>query len=65
MIKKDLKFAFVEETVKHNLKNILSTLRLRNHTSDIINSVVVQTESEKQIKLVFIRNNRKEFITLL
>lgn len=39
----------------------------RNHTSDIISSVVVQTESGQLVKLVFVRNrnNRKEFITLL
>ena len=67
MIKKNLKFAFVEETVRHNLKYILSTLRQRNHTSDIISSVVVHTESGQLVKLVFVRNrnNRKEFITLL
>ena len=67
MIKKNLKFAFVGETVRHNLKNILSTLGQRNHTSDIISSVIVQTESKQQVKLVFIRNrnNRREFITLL
>ena len=67
MIKKNLKFAFVGETVKHNQKYLLSTLRKRNHTSDIISSVVVQTESGQQVKLVFVRNrnNRKEFITLL
>lgn len=67
MIKKNLKFAFAGETVRHNLKNILSTLGQRNHTSDIISSVIVQTESKQQVKLVFIRNrnNRREFITLL
>ena len=67
MIKKNLKFAFVGETVRHNLKYILSTLGQRNHTSDIISAVVVQTESGQQVKLVFVRNrnNRKEFITLL
>ena len=67
MIKKNLKFAFAGETVRHNLKNILSTLGQRNHTSDIISSVVVQTESGQLVKLVFVRNrnNRKEFITLL
>lgn len=67
MIKKNLKFAFEGETVRHNLKHILSTLRQRNHTSDIISSVVVQTESGQLVKLVFVRNrnNRKEFITLL
>lgn len=67
MIKKNLKFAFEGETVRHNLKNILSTLGQRNHTSDIISSVVVQTESGQLVKLVFVRNrnNRKEFITLL
>ncbi|WP_295363238.1 transposase [uncultured Succinivibrio sp.] len=67
MIKKNLKFAFVGETERHNLKYILSTLRQRNHTSDIISSVVVQTESGQKVKLIFIRNrnNRREFITLL
>ena len=67
MIKKNLKFAFVGETERHNLKYILSTLRQRNHTSDIISSVVVQTESGQKVKLVFVRNrnNRREFITLL
>ena len=67
MIKKNLKFAFVGETVRHNLKYILSTLGQRNHTSDIISAVVVQTESGQQVKLVFVRNrnNRREFITLL
>lgn len=67
MIKKNLKFAFAGETVRHNLKYILSTLGQRNHTSDIISSVIVQTESKQQVKLVFIRNrnNRREFITLL
>lgn len=67
MIKKNLKFAFVGETERHNLKYILSTLRQRNHTSDIISSVVVQTESGQKVKLLFIRNrnNRREFITLL
>ena len=67
MIKKNLKFAFVGETVRHNLKYILSTLGQRNHTSDIISTVVVQSESGQQVKLVFVRNrnNRREFITLL
>ncbi len=67
MIKKNLKFAFVGESRKHNLKYILSTLSQRNHTSEIISSVIVQTESGQRVKLVFVRNrnNRKEFITLL
>ncbi len=49
LIKKNLKFAFVGETAKHNLKYILSTLGQRNHTSDIISSVMVQTESGQQV----------------
>lgn len=41
--KKKSEVAFVRETARHNLKYILSTLGQRNHTSDIIRSVVVQT----------------------
>lgn len=67
ILKKNLKFAFVGETERHNLKYILSTLGQPNHSSDIISSVVLQTESGQKVKLVFVRNrnNRKEFITLL
>lgn len=68
MIKKSLKFSFVDETTHYNLNKLLSDLKKRqNLDSDIISATEVQTPSSQIVKLVFVRNrnNRKEFITLL
>lgn len=68
MIKKNLKFSFVDETTRYNSKKLLSALKKRqNLDSDIISATEAQTPSGQIVKLVFVRNrnNRKEFITLL
>lgn len=68
MIKKNLKFSFVDETTRYNSKKILSALKKRqNLDSDIISATEAQTPSGQIVKLVFVRNrnNRKDFITLL
>lgn len=68
MIKKNLKFSFVDETTRCNSKKILSALKKRqNLDSDIISATEAQTPSGQIVKLVFVRNrnNRKDFITLL
>lgn len=68
MIKKNLKFSFVDETTRYNSNKLLSALKKRqNLDSDIISATEAQTPSGQIVKLVFVRNrnNRKEFITLL
>lgn len=68
MIKKNLKFSFVDETTRYNSKKLLSALKKRqNLDSDIISATEAQTPSGQIVKLVFVRNrnNRKEFFTLL
>lgn len=68
MIKKNLKFSFVDETTSYNSNKLLSALKKRqNLDSDIISATEDQTPSGQIVKLVFVRNrnNRKDFITLL
>lgn len=68
MIKKSLKFSFVDETTRYNSNKLLSALKKRqNLDSDIISATEAQTPSSQIVKLVFVRNrnNRKDFITLL
>lgn len=68
MIKKSLKFSFVDETTRYNSNKLLSALKKRqNLDSDIISATEVQTHSGQIVKLVFVRNrnNGKEFITIL
>lgn len=68
MIKKSLKFSFVDETTRYNSNKLLSALKKRqNLDSDIISATEAQTPSGQIVKLVFVRNrnNRKDFITLL
>ena len=66
MIKKNLKFSFVDETTRYNSNKLFSALKKRqNLDSDI--TTEAQTPSGQIVKLVFVRNrnNRKEFITIL
>lgn len=68
MIKKSLKFSFVDETTRYNSNKLLSALKKRqNLDSDIISATEAQTPSGQIVKLVFVRNrnNGKEFITIL
>ena len=72
MIKSNLKFAYTGEALAHTktqkqlLKVSFKSSPL-TESSDILSSVLVQTKSGQEVKLVFVRNrnNRKEFITLL
>ncbi len=68
MIKKSLKFSFVDKTTRYNSNKLLSALKKRqNLDSDIISVTEAQTPSGQIVKLVFVRNrnNGKEFITIL
>ena len=53
MIKKSLKFSFVDETTRYNSNKLLSALKKwQNLDSDIISDTEVQTPSGQIVKLV-------------